>query len=161
MLRDQSGGGITTAMCVHPWIHLIFLLIARFNGLFDICIRQPVSFDKVFVVVRRCMSSWISVAAMKPQVVRTIGNTQFVLFLRLLAPRFKLILYWYMDQCMVVAIILIFEAVDLWDSPVMRFLSTLRGTQHWQKPDNFLSQFIHSSFDDVLTKGVPVGENRN
>ena len=42
------------------------------------------------VVIHRCMSSWISVAVMKPPVDRRIGNTHIVPFFKLkwLAPRF-------------------------------------------------------------------------
>ena len=74
--RRNSNGHVRTSIWFSSYHH--------WTGRFDICIRQPGSFDKVFVVIRRCMSSWISVAAMKPQVVRTIGNTHVVLFLRLL-----------------------------------------------------------------------------
>ena len=41
------------------------------------------------VVIRRCISSWMSVAVMKPPVARRAGNIQVVLFCSWLAPRFK------------------------------------------------------------------------
>ena len=41
------------------------------------------------VVIRRCMSSWMSVAVMNPPVARTTGNIHVVLLFRLFAPKFK------------------------------------------------------------------------
>ena len=78
--------------------------------------------ERVFIC--RCMSSWISVAEMKPPVARKTVNTHVVLFLPI---------FWHPDlnRCMeqmlkahmsaVVAIVLTFQAADLWDTPVIRF----------------------------------------
>ena len=71
----------------------------------------------------------MNVAVMKPPLARKTGNAHasFVLVFKLLAPRFKWI-YGAMlkaDRSAVVAIILTFQAEDLCDTPVIRFLSML------------------------------------